>query len=263
MSEGSATTGDGLLKLNVRETLAFFDDPPQSAMGHATAVAGVLGEDLAASLFSHCIKTNKLGEAKVMQGEKVVRGGRKGPWLDRWIEVEWSTGGTTLFQTEIKNTSAHGTHGKPLALNASKAEIRKRRLERWGEIWDPVKRGLKWMGAAKVLVPMRPPEGRDANDVLPLLLLWNVVGPDRGARCVYLGKGGHLFKVENPRLLFEFEGSPGAQEARDFPWLFVFSMSRYLRSLLPEGYVELELAMPAAAERIETLVRLVGKTNGS
>ena len=40
-------------------------------------------------------------------------------------------------------------------------------------------------------------------------------------------------------------------------------MSRYLRSLLPEGYVELELAMPAAAERIETLVRLVGKTNGS
>ena len=261
MPEGTVTTSDGLLTLDVREALTFLDDPPKSAMGHATAVVGVLGEDLAAGLFSHCIKTNKLGEAKVMQGEKVVRGGRKGPWLDRWIEVEWSTGGTTLFQTEIKNTSAHGTHGKPLALNASETDIQQRRLERWGEIWDLVKRGLKWMEAAKVLVPMRPPEGRNAQDVLPLLLLWNVVGPDPGDGCVYLGKGGHLFKVENPRLLFEFEGSPGAQEARDFPWLVVFSMSRYLRSLLPEGYVE--LAMPAAAVRIETLKRLVSRTEGS
>ena len=222
MSEGSATTGDGLLKLNVRETLAFFDDPPQSAMGHATAVAGVLGEDLAASLFSHCIKTNKLGEAKVMQGEKVVRGGRKGPWLDRWIEVEWSTGGTTLFQTEIKNTSAHGTHGKPLALNASKAEIRKRRLERWGEIWDPVKRGLKWMGAAKVLVPMRPPEGRDAKDVLPLLLLWNVVGPDRGARCVYLGKGGTCLRLRTPGCCLSLRGRPARKRRAIFRGFLCF-----------------------------------------
>ena len=263
MSEGSATTGAGLLKLNVREILAFFDDPLPSAIGHATAVVGVLGEDLAAGLFAHCIEENDLGKAKVMQGEKVVRGGRKGPWLDRWIEVEWSKGGTTLFQAEIKNTSAQGTRGKKLALDVSETEIRRRRLERWGEIWDPVKRGLKWMEAAKVLVPMRPPEGRNAQDVLPLLLLWNVVGPDPGDGCVYLGKGGHLFKVENPRLLFEFEGSPGAQEARDFPWLVVFSMSRYLRSLLPEGYVELELAMPAAAVRIETLQRLVSRTEGS
>ena len=61
--------------------------------------------------------------------------------------------------------------------------------------------------------------------------------------------------------MFEFEGSPGAQEARDFPWLVVFSMSRYLRSLLPKGYVE--LAMPAAAVRIETLKRLVSRTEGS
>ena len=261
MSEGTVTTGDSLLTLDVREALAFFDDPPPSAIGHATAVVGVLGEDLAAGLFSHCIRVNKLGKTKVMQGEKVVRGGRKGPWLDRWIEVEWSEGGTTLFQTEIKNTSAHGTHGESLTLDASETEIRGRKSERWGEIWDPVKRGLTWKEAAKVLVPMQPPEGFDPESVLPLLLLWNVVGPDPGDGCVYLGKGGHLFKVENPRLLYEFEGSPNAQPARDFPWLVVFSMSIYLRNLLPEGRVE--LAMPDAAVRIETLERLVARTNGS
>ena len=43
MSEGTVTTGDSLLRLDVREALAFFDDPPPSAIGHATAVVGVLG----------------------------------------------------------------------------------------------------------------------------------------------------------------------------------------------------------------------------
>ena len=51
MSEGTVTTGDSLLTLDVREALEFFDDPPPSAIGHATAVVGVLGEDLAAGLF--------------------------------------------------------------------------------------------------------------------------------------------------------------------------------------------------------------------
>ena len=222
MPEGTVTTSDGLLTLDVREALTFLDDPPKSAMGHATAVVGVLGEDLAAGLFSHCIKTNKLGEAKVMQGEKVVRGGRKGPWLDRWIEVEWSTGGTTLFQTEIKNTSAHGTHGKPLALNASETDIQQRRLERWGEIWDPVKRGLKWMEAAKVLVPMRPPEGRNAQDVLPLLLLWNVVGPDPGDGCVYLGKGGTCLRLRIPGCCLSLRGRPARKRRAIFRGLLCF-----------------------------------------
>ena len=41
MSEGTVKTAEVLLKLGVREVLAFFDDPPESAIGHATAVAGV------------------------------------------------------------------------------------------------------------------------------------------------------------------------------------------------------------------------------
>ena len=82
----TAKTGEIVRTLDVRETLKFFDDPSESAMGLATAVVGVLGEDLAAGLFSHCVEANKLGEAEVMQGTKVVRGGRKGPWLDRWIK---------------------------------------------------------------------------------------------------------------------------------------------------------------------------------
>ena len=82
MFEGMAKTGDKALALHVRETLKFFDDPPESAMGHATAVVGVLGEDMAAGLFSYCAEANG-GKAEVMQGVKVVRGGRKDPWLDR------------------------------------------------------------------------------------------------------------------------------------------------------------------------------------
>ena len=222
MSEGTVTTGDSLLTLDVREALAFFDDPPPSAIGHATAVVGVLGEDLAAGLFSHCIRVNKLGKTKVMQGEKVVRGGRKGPWLDRWIEVEWSKGGTTLFQTELKNTSAHGTHGESLTLDASETEIRGRKLERWGEIWDPVKRGLTWKEAAKVLVPMQPPEGFDPESVLPLLLLWNVVGSDPGDGCVYLGKGGTCLRLRTPGCCMNLRGRPTRNRHAIFRGLLCF-----------------------------------------
>ena len=261
MLKGTAKTGDTVLTLNVHETLEFFDDPSESAMGHATAVVGVLGEDLAASLFSHCVEANKLGNVEVMQGTKVVRGGRKGPWLDRWIKVQWSNGGATLFQTEIKNGSSHGTRGKKLALDASETEIRNRKLERWGEIWDPVKQGLTWKEAAKVLVPMRPPEGWEKEDILPLLILWDAVWPGCGDGFVDVVEGGHLFKVKNPKLLWPFEGSDNAEPPWNFPHLVVFSMSSYLRCL-PRDH-PMKLTMPDAAVRIETLARLIPGTIGS
>ena len=259
MFEGTAKTSDKVLALHVRETLKFFDDPPKSAMGHATAVVGVLGEDMAAGLFSHCVEANG-GKAEVMQSVKVVRGGRKGPWLDRWIRVKWEKVEATLLQTEIKNGSSHGTHGKKLALGASKDEVRQRQLDRWGEIWDQCKWGLTWEQAAKVLVPMRRPKGCEDEKVLPLLILWDVVWPGSGGSYRDVVPGGHLFKVKSPKLLCNFEGSDKAEPPREFPWLLVFSMSSYLRSLPPEEPVK--LAMPATAERIEALLQLIPASTG-
>ena len=122
-----------------------------------------------------------------------------------------------------------------MALGASNDEVRQRKLDRWGEIWDQGKWGLTWEQAAKVLVPMRRPKGCEDEEVLPLLILWDVVWPGSGGGYCDVVPGGHLFKVKSPKLLWNFEGSDNAEPLRDFPWLLVFSMSSYLRACRPKS----------------------------
>ena len=91
-------------------------------------------------------------------------------------------------------------------------------------------------------------------------ILWDVVWPGSGGGYRDVVPGGHLFKVKSPKLLCNFEGSDKAEPPREFPWLLVFSMSSYLRSLPPEEPVK--LAMPATAERIEALLQLIPASTG-
>ena len=126
-----AKTSDKVLALHVRETLKFFDD--KSAMGHATAVVGVLGEDNTAGLFSHC-GGQRLGKSEVMLSAKVVRGGfgtlvAPVDWV-KWEKV------ARHAQTEIKNAPSHGTHGKKLALPRPKMKYGLPAVTGGTEIWD-------------------------------------------------------------------------------------------------------------------------------
>ena len=233
-----------------KEIIRFFDEKPPWAIKHATAVVAVMGEDLAAAAFQHCLLNN--GASKVtVRTETVGPGGRKGPRLDRWIEVDWDTEPQMiLFQTEIKNLSAHSTGAKALKLRANKQEVNEYKHERWTNQWDTREKALTWAGAAKVLVPMKPPKGTEARCVLPLLIYWTPIAPGPGHEHQDRVHGGHLFTIPNPKVGFKFERSPNSVPMRTFPDLWVFSVSSYLRSLDDD---DVALEMPTAAARLHAL----------
>lgn len=227
-----------LVKVNVPDLLRFFDEKPKWAEGHATAVVGVAGEDLNAACFCHYLESREhRGEVLLDDSGKplaVGPGTKKGSRLDRWIKVRWKEGTETLFQTEIKNWSAHSLSGETLSLSACDEEVRAYKQSRWEKRWDRDEQGLRVRQTAKVLSPMRPPKGSKGKDIQPLLIYWEALGPSDNA-------DDHLFSVDV------------AENAGKFPKLWVFSVSSYLRSL---GQDTLELELPDASQRLDVLNRL-------
>ena len=227
-----------LVTVNVQELLSFFDEKPDWSEKHATAVVGVVGEDLNAACFCHYLESKgHQGEVLTDDSEKPVTvgsGARKGPQLDRWIKVRWKKGTETLFQTEIKNWSAHSLSGKILPLSASDKEVRAYKQSRWENRWDRDEQCLRVSQTSKVLSPMRPPNGSEGKDIQPLLIFWEALGPRDN-----LDK--HLFCVD-------VADNPGK-----FAKLWVFSISSYLRSVQKD---KLELELPQASQRLTALGRL-------
>ena len=106
------------------------------AIGHATGVVGIAGEDLGAACFQHYVRS-KSGTAEVLReagsgrARPVTTGMKKGPRLDRWIQTEWADGSRFIFQAEIKSWSAHAFGGRVLPLAAAQEEVRDYKQARW------------------------------------------------------------------------------------------------------------------------------------
>ena len=228
-----STSASGLIKIDVKALLRFFDEKPDWSLGHATSVVGVAGEDLNTACFLHYIKESKGSSATVLRDGSgsplpVGPGTKKGPRLDRWIQVDWTSGLRTVFQTEIKNWSAHSLSGKTLSVSARIEEVREYKRMRWEHRWDSEARLLRNSPTGKVLRRMKPPAGVDEECIRPLLIFWEALGPSDRA-------DDHLFDVEvNGQI----------------PELWVFSVSSYLRSIRDDT---LELDMPDAAHRLRSL----------
>lgn len=242
--------------INPRELLRFFDEKPAWSIGHATSVVGIAGEDLNAACFQHYLEA-RCAKVRVLD-TPVTTGQTRGPRLDRWIDVAWSSGSRTVFQTEIKNWSAHAVGGKVLPVSASPEEVAVYKQARWERRWDEERQTLNWHPTAKVLVRMKPPEGIDERSIRPLLILWEAIGPRDKAE-------DHLFSV-NVTCDFNFplpSTWPTPNERPnlwDFQELWVFSVSSYLRSI-PEASVE--LYMPNVAHRLGVLERMFRKLRDS
>ena len=243
-----------LVKIGVKDLLCFFDEKPDGSEGHAT---GIVGEDLNTACFQHYLKSrgarvSVLKAPKSNKPHRVNRGNGKGPWLDRWIEVDWPCGAKTVFQTEIKNWSAHAIGGKKLSVSASSEEITKYKQTRWEGHWVVQRHASREAITAKVLVRMKPPNGVDEEIIRPLLIFWEALGPQDQA-------DSHLFRINAPTCDFPFElpGKwPDPHESPDlwmFSELWVFSVSSYLRSI---QNTSIELDMPNAAARLQILNRL-------
>ena len=228
----------GLVTVNVRDLLSFFDEKPDWSERHATAVVGVVGEDLNAACFCHYLESKgHHGEVLLDESGKpapVRTGAREGPWLDRWIKVHWKEGARTLFQTEIKNWSAHSLSGERLRLCASDEKVMDYKQRRWENRWNGEERRLKARQTAKVLSPMRPPKSAEGKDIQPLLIFWEALGPREKAN-------EHFFNVDV------------ADNPRKFAKLWVFSVSSYLRTVQKDT---LELELPDASHRLAVLRHL-------
>ncbi len=248
-----------LVKINVQELLRYFDEKkPDSSGKRATGVVGIAGEDLNAACFQHYIKS-KGGVARVLRepesGEpsKVTTGKVKGPRLDRWIEVDWADKSKTVFQTEIKNWSAHAIGGKTLSVAATPSEVANCKHTNWEGRWHDKNHTLVEPRTAKVLVRMNPPDGVDKETTIrPLLIFWEAIGPRDQAN-------NHLFCIDAPTFNFPFS-LPSTWPTPDefpelwgFPELWVFSVSSYLRSV---SDASIELDMPDAVARLRILNRL-------
>ena len=243
-----------LLKLHVRETLEFFDEKPSWSVKQATAIVGVLGEDLSAAVLRHCLlKANGVSGVHV-RSEPVGPGGIKGPHLDRWIEADLADEGPVLFQTEIKSWSAHAIGGKILSLNAPCEEVQEYKRRHWENLWDAERKTLGRADVAKVLVHMKPPPGTEGRKILPLLIFWTAMNPGDKPDVTERVAGGHLFSISKPTCDFQFPVPPTWPDQRGFPELWVFSVSSYLRSIKDEV---MKLDMPNAAGRLRSLNRLV------
>ena len=233
--------GNGFVTVNVREVLEFFDEKPSGSDGHATGLVAMVGEDLGAGLLKHCLGKTYKARVTVFP-HPVTTGKKKGKRLDRWIQVARPDGKLTLFQSEIKNSSAHAFKGTRFILDASSDEISKRMKREWQEIRKQL--GGKLNGLNKVLVRMRPPTQPDRSaELAPLVIYWMVAHP-RGQKDKSFF-WHRLSKNQHP-----------AGFKREFPRLAVFSMSTYLRTLLAAKTEKIDVWMPEASDRIKWLSKL-------
>ena len=203
----------------------------------------VIGEDLAAGCFQKHLESKGatvcvryIEDEDCIYPESVTTGSLRGPRLDRWIVVDCPDGGRTVFQTEIKNSSAQAFGGEKIARDVSTEDFRKYKAKMWQQAWNPDIQSLRDPGAAKVLKRMNVPDNLSGECVKPLLICWTPMAPKKNL-------DSFLFQVPT-------RPSPDC----NFSELWVFSISSYLRSL---GQANIALKMPIAAARLRILDRLL------
>lgn len=252
--------GDGSMcseiVVDVQETLRFFDEKPESGCKQATSIVSVIGEDLAAGCFQKhlesegakvCVRHKREGDC--FFPEPVTTGGQKGSKrLDRWIVVDWPDDGRTVFQAEIKNSSAWAIGGEKIELNATPECFRAYKVRMWDKEWNPEiqsfkDHGTEKDGKAKVLRKMQVPCDLKEECIKPLFICWTPMAP----KC---NQNDFLFQV--PSCLFQDPTRPSPPDC-DFGELWVFSISSYLRSLKQEKIEKIALEMPIAAARLKIL----------
>lgn len=226
------------MQIDVRKCLEFFDNP--SAEGHASAIVGVIGEDLNACAFVHYMNS-KGRTTKILRDQKgrllgVTQGTARGKRLDRWIEVE-EEGKKTLYQCEIKNWSATAIGGKRLEVDATADTVRNVTRYYWShQVRTEFSNKEYPSGVTKVFVRMKLPDG--FLKAQPLLIYWMPISNSDSLEPFF----------EIPILSFK---NPAIKTG--FKNLYIFSVSLYFRTLLRSDKKFVDFDMPESQYRIKIL----------
>lgn len=218
------------MRVDILESIKFFDDPAE--VGHASAVIGVVGEDLCASSFAHYINSRNNSSNCVVLDLPVSKGTLRGHRLDRWIV---DNDNRIIYQSEIKNWSSTAKNGVRLPVLA-KDDLVRRVVEL--NLNNQIKGSF--YQADKVLEKMSKPEIYTQYTLRPLLIYWMPISTDGVTPFSKI-------KVEDMNL---------AYTPSEFSELELFSVSLYFRKLLQE-VESLDLDMPNAEKRLVVLGNLL------
>ena len=227
------------VKLDLRELVNFYDFAVKGSATHATAVNAMMGEEFGVALMLHYFQMQ--GKPLEALAGPCNQGTRSGKRLDKWF-VHKVSDDVLLYQTEIKNWSAHSLGGTRAddTLRESPLDSDKwtnYRKDVWGQRFTTSKT-LKDPTALKVLTPMRRPPGYETAIVKPVICFWEGMHPE--------GKGDVFFDI------------PLSHEK--FVSLSVFSMSNFVHQLLAGGTDFLDVAMPDAVARKDWIEKLLCNT---
>lgn len=217
------------MQLNIKEILKFYDERNPANGKHASAITGVIGEDIAIGIFCHFADAKSW--SVTVRDEPCTQGTKKGNWLDNWLYVE-SDNENWLFQVEVKNWSAHSLGGKHLALDATATQLAEFKKAKWREQWDEANETFRHAAVVKVLSAMRSP--LQNCRVEPLVIYWFAI---------------HHSGADEPFFEVKAQG--------EFKRVFVFSISSYLRSL---NQKTIQIDAPRVAERFRILQGLFSDT---
>jgi hypothetical protein len=236
---------NGYVKLNINETLSFFDERPSENGQHTSAITSVIGEELGWCLLHRCLEETYHCSATVLTCKgwriKPIKSGPNGKRkeLDCWILTEHNDGSKILYQVEIKNWNANSVGvGRGC----------------WSDIFD----------SAACKFRTKSEKYRDALEkaTVRMTLPLDRVDDHFGRLSIL-----HGFCDENHQsILCLWANDPSGEPLRfetfkvpinDFGGLWIFSMSSYLRKVRDAGTIP--LWMPMTTTRIETLKRITSE----
>jgi len=218
-------------KLNLRELLNFFDCKVSNSIGHASAINGVIGEDLGVALLLKYFSDQKLNALAL--SEPCTQKTKKGKRLDKWIVIE-DTDSKIIYQVEIKNWNAHSLNSETVRDHADENYMSEYRLRRWKKRFDSDRRKPRQTECQKVLLPMKVPTTYRDYEHRTLLCFWEALHVE--------GKSDAMFEVSVNSDYFENK-------------MTVFSMSNFVSESLKQSDA-LEIHLSDVEARIDWLNKM-------
>ena len=218
-------------KLNLRELLNFFDCKVSNSIGHASAINGVIGEDLGVALLLKYFSDQKLNALAL--SEPCTQKTKKGKRLDKWIVIE-DTDSKIIYQVEIKNWNAHSLNSEIVRDHADENYMSEYRLRRWKKRFDSDRRKPRQTECQKVLLPMKVPTTYRDYDHRTLLCFWEALHVE--------GKSDAMFEVLVNSDYFKNK-------------MTVFSMSNFVSESLKQSDA-LEIHLSDVEARIDWLNKI-------